>query len=154
MESSNFLKFHSRGAREQFFSKTPLLNNFLTVWPIFTSDTLVDSGKQGKQNEIIKFSKFHSRGAREQFSWKTPLLNNFLTVWRICLQSTYRSIQVDKEKMSIIQKRPNFTLGEKQVILFVKNTPKITLTNEPIFTNYIPIDWAWQAKTHRNFKNF
>jgi hypothetical protein len=37
----------------------------------------------------------------------------------------------------------------------VKNTLKNNFsTNQPIFTNKIPIDSAQQAETHRNFKNF
>jgi hypothetical protein len=37
----------------------------------------------------------------------------------------------------------------------VKKTPKNNfLTNEPIFTNNIPIDSAWQAETYRNLKFF
>jgi hypothetical protein len=77
MKSSNFSKFHSRGAREQFLSETPLLKNFSTVRPIFTSDTTIKSTKQGEQTEIIEFSKFLSRGAREHFLSKTPFLDSF-----------------------------------------------------------------------------
>jgi hypothetical protein len=39
------------------FQKGSLLNNFWTVWPIFTSSTLIDSAKQGEQNKIIKLFK-------------------------------------------------------------------------------------------------
>jgi hypothetical protein len=44
------------GEQSGIFKNTPL-NNFSTVQPIFTSNMAIDSAKQGKQNESIKFFK-------------------------------------------------------------------------------------------------
>jgi hypothetical protein len=54
MKSSIFSKFHTRGAGEQISSKTPLLNNFLTVRRVFTKNILIDSGLQGERVQISK----------------------------------------------------------------------------------------------------
>jgi hypothetical protein len=72
LKSSNFPKFQSRGARQHFFSKTLLLNNFLTVRPIFTSNTPIHSAKQGKQNEIIQFLNFNLEEQGSYFTKKLP----------------------------------------------------------------------------------
>jgi hypothetical protein len=54
MNSSKFARFHSRGAREEFSSESPLLNNFLTVRPIFTINIPIDSGWQGEISQIFR----------------------------------------------------------------------------------------------------
>jgi hypothetical protein len=57
--------------------------------------------------------------------------------------------------MSNVQKLPNFMLGEQQGSYFCeKSTQKKFSTNEPIFTNNIPIDSAQQAETIETSKNF
>jgi hypothetical protein len=53
LKSSKFKKFQSRGAREQFLQKTPLLINFWTVRPIFASNILIDSDWQGGKSQIF-----------------------------------------------------------------------------------------------------
>jgi hypothetical protein len=73
-----FQNCESGGATEQFLSKTPLLNIFLTVRPIFTSNKPIDSAKEGRKNLTYHyFAVFPSRGAWEQFLSKTSLSNNF-----------------------------------------------------------------------------
>jgi hypothetical protein len=66
LKQQNFSKFQLRAAREHSFSKTKLLNNFLIVRPIFTSNTPIDLVKQGEQTE--SFEIFQNANLGEQGS--------------------------------------------------------------------------------------
>jgi hypothetical protein len=58
-----FLEPLFRVTIREFPKKFPL-NNFSTVQPIFTSNILIDSAKQGKQNEVIKVFKIPVYGSK------------------------------------------------------------------------------------------
>jgi hypothetical protein len=62
------------GEQSGNFQKSFPLNNFRTVRPIFRSIILIESAKQGEQNEIIKFFKHFILGEQgSNFRQKTAL---------------------------------------------------------------------------------
>jgi hypothetical protein len=88
LSHQHFSKVQSRGAREQFFSKTTLLNNFWTVRPIF--HVIHRSIQQNKGNKVESSTlfKLSIQGSKGALLSKTSLLNDFSTVWPIFIKNT------------------------------------------------------------------
>jgi hypothetical protein len=73
LNHQNSSNFQSRGAREQFLPQTPLLNDFLTVRPIFINNTPIDSAKQVEQIEIVEIFQNSNLGEQgSTFCQKVP----------------------------------------------------------------------------------
>jgi hypothetical protein len=127
------------------------------VRPIFTSNTPIESVKQGEKAKSTKFLKcpiYGSKGARES---KTPPVNNISIVPSIFTSST----PIDSAKQGEqIWKFSNFSNFQSrwEINQFLSKTPILInfLTVRPIYTISKPIGSAKQGKklTHEYFATF